>query len=272
MANISKAILDLLTNPKTRKFAESLKHSDLPAGWADDPEIVDLAAKAWQEAGTDSPFFKAWFGGSKAVGKDKAPSKYYHATTKDFDIFDAPAIESGYHARPAGLAFFTDKPSVADTYVRKEMLNAFSPEKWEDGANMMEVFLKLEKPIKVNARGSYWNDIPYKDDYLQTNDLGALAKESTKNDGVIIKNVRDEGRGRDWKNAEPLKSTVANRQGASGNLSFDAIEICGITMIYFKSSSGCKSFNKCSSPSYIVTISYPVFSFKKNNCEGYTAG
>lgn len=90
MATISKAILDLLTNPKTQNFAKSLKHADLPANWADDPEIVDLAAKAWQEAGTDSPFFRAWFGGSKFVDDAGKPKKFYHgyAAETPFDAFD----------------------------------------------------------------------------------------------------------------------------------------------------------------------------------------
>lgn len=209
MATIPRWMLDLISNPKTAKFVDTLKHSDLPKNWADDPEVVRLAERAWQQGGESSPFFKAYIQGTKALGKDKQPKKYFHGSTADFDTFFGPAIEGGYHARPEGLSFFTDNPEVAETYARKEMFNKFSPETWKEGANIYPVYLNIDRPLKVNAHGNYWNDIPYKGDYLQTNELGAIAKEDAKKNGVIINSVRDEGAGHNWKYDEPLKSTVA---------------------------------------------------------------
>ena len=62
MAGISM-MQKLLDNALTSKFAKSLKHSDLPEGWADNPEIVQLAKEAYKQMGTKSPWFKAWNGG-----------------------------------------------------------------------------------------------------------------------------------------------------------------------------------------------------------------
>lgn len=79
MAGIS-AIQRLLDNLLTSKFARSLKHSDLPEGWADNPEIVALAEDAYREMGTESPFFKAWGGNSKVVDEAGEPLKVYHGS------------------------------------------------------------------------------------------------------------------------------------------------------------------------------------------------
>ena len=62
MPIVMDALRRLVNNPKTAKFARSLNHADLPKGWDNDPEIVQLAADVWKEQGERSPFFKATFG------------------------------------------------------------------------------------------------------------------------------------------------------------------------------------------------------------------
>lgn len=70
------------------KFAESLDYNDLPKDWADNPEIVKAAGELWKKQGTDSPFFKAWFGNSKVVDEAGKPLTTYHQTDQNFDTFD----------------------------------------------------------------------------------------------------------------------------------------------------------------------------------------
>ena len=152
MATIPKAILDLLTNSKTAKFAESLKHSDLPTGWADDPEIVDLAAKAWQEAGTESPFFKAWFGGSKVVDDAGKPLTVYHGTGVDnIDVFRKSKIGN---LGPA--IYFTPNQSEAVKYAASR--------NGGDGGSVYDVFVKSQKPWKISGSNAspeeFWAKIP----------------------------------------------------------------------------------------------------------------
>lgn len=67
------ALQRLMASPKTARFVETLRHADLPTGWADDPEIVGMASAAYKELGTGSPFWKATFGNQK-------PEVFTHTT------------------------------------------------------------------------------------------------------------------------------------------------------------------------------------------------
>lgn len=59
----------------------------IPEKHADNPKVIKAAAKAWKEKGTDSPFFRRWFGESKAVGSNGLPKVMYHGTSSDFSRF-----------------------------------------------------------------------------------------------------------------------------------------------------------------------------------------
>lgn len=87
----------LLDNALTAKFAKSLNHSDLPEGWADNPEIVQLAEDAYSVMGTESPWFKAWFG-------DYSPGKAYKFATEG----DPVASITGREFQPDGTSL-TDR-------------------------------------------------------------------------------------------------------------------------------------------------------------------
>lgn len=132
MAGIS-AIQRLLDNQLTSKFARSLKHSDLPEGWADNPEIVALAEDAYREAGTKSPFFKAWY-----KAKEK-PKEYYHGTDADrIETFES-GLESGKFNRrevgPSDGVWFADNTTNAKGY----------------GYNVIPVYLNLENPLNLRS-------------------------------------------------------------------------------------------------------------------------
>jgi len=99
MASIPKAVLDIFMNPKTAKFAETLRHSKLPEGWANDPEIVGLAERAWQETGTESPFFKAWFGKSKILKGDDPRVMHHMTYADDLQAFDKARQNPGKYGR-----------------------------------------------------------------------------------------------------------------------------------------------------------------------------
>jgi hypothetical protein len=136
MAGIS-AIQRLLDNQLTSKFARSLKHSDLPEGWADNPEIVQLAEDAYREMGTESPFFKAWFGNSKVVDGKGNPLKVYHQTDADFDVFN---LSKARQDSDIPAFFFSS-----------------GTDDWADmGGNTIEAYLNIKKPTSkpvVRGRG-----------------------------------------------------------------------------------------------------------------------
>ena len=87
------------------------------------------AAKLWQEKGTDSPYFKKWFGKSKVVDENGEPLVVYHGTDKQFTSFDPEKSIGGQHW------FTSDKSAI---------------EAGEVGAQgkgiIMETYLNIEKP------------------------------------------------------------------------------------------------------------------------------
>jgi hypothetical protein len=53
----------------------------------DKKELAE-ARKAWKEQGTESPFFKRWFGGSQVVDPEGSPAVVFHGTTRKFNTFE----------------------------------------------------------------------------------------------------------------------------------------------------------------------------------------
>ena len=210
MATIPKAILDLLTNSKTAKFAESLKHSDLPTGWADDPEIVDLAAKAWQEAGTDSPFFKAWFGNSKVVDDSGKPLQVYHGTNaydlKKFKPGKSGLLGGGIYTTPnEKLALrYTDYPDTGIYSLYEKMENPFRITDMDAASTILgEIYgSKAEKELakRIDKQGNAAQIITKKD-AKKIQDKGydgifwdvLAGKEYSTLDPTAIKSVNNRG-------------------------------------------------------------------------------
>ncbi|WP_458399335.1 ADP-ribosyltransferase-containing protein [Mailhella sp.] len=65
-----------------------LKNKVFCAGNFDKAQTLRLLMPSYREMGTESPFFKAWFGNSKVVDEDGLPLPVYHGTTENFDVFD----------------------------------------------------------------------------------------------------------------------------------------------------------------------------------------
>ena len=90
MANfLGGAMRALSRSPKTSKFVDTLNHADLPRGWSNDPEIMRMAGDAWEELGTDSPFFRSFYKNSKLVDPEGYPIVFYHGSPyEDLDFLD----------------------------------------------------------------------------------------------------------------------------------------------------------------------------------------
>jgi GGDEF domain-containing protein len=102
------------------------------------------AKKLWQEYGTDSPYFKEWFGDSK-IRKGGKPLKVYHGTNTDLAFFDAAKLKSVTNHDTAGLGFFfaTDE-GTAREYAQKSA---------ERGgrATVGGYYLRIENPYVVTS-------------------------------------------------------------------------------------------------------------------------
>ena len=80
---------------------------------------------SYREMGTESPFFKAWFGNSKVVDEDGLPLPVYHGSTEQFDIFDPTKSRANMDIQGS---FFSPWEIDAGGY----------------GPNLHEVFLSLQ--------------------------------------------------------------------------------------------------------------------------------
>ena len=90
------------------------------------------AIKEWNEKGTDSKYFKKWFGDSKVVDESGKPLVVYHGTNADFDTFDKKKIGSATDDGLWGKGFY------------------FGNKETPYGNNQMQVYLKMQNPFIVN--------------------------------------------------------------------------------------------------------------------------
>ena len=137
------ALQKLASNPKTAKFVETLRHADLPTGWADDPEIVSMAGDAYRELGTNSPFFRAWHGNGLTDNAGN-PQKLYHGTpTPDVTDFAFDPRRIGTNAGSSeGRGFYTvTVPDTAQGYTHGT-------------GNVLELYSNMQKPIELHGSKS----------------------------------------------------------------------------------------------------------------------
>ena len=131
--------------------------------------------------------FYKWFGDSKVVDEQGRPVVVYHGTNHKFQSFK----------KDQEMFFFSDNRNVADSYTDKDLI--------------YNVYVRMEKPLIVDAKHSYWQDIPvpstidkkellgdfyqiYKQyGLLQQTSPDILGSYAKKNgyDGLIIKDVND---------------------------------------------------------------------------------
>lgn len=177
MAKIPQKFMGLLG-----QFAESLDYKDLPKDWADNPEIVQAAEELYRDMGTESPFFRAWFGNSKVVDDAGKPRVLQHTTegNVDFDknynaIVKAPFEEfknkyGGTYFRDINnaqdyeLAFGGDFPYTYDVFFNaNNLIDTTKPQKGTKSKInkiIRDSFTKEEKKEIKDANDlSSWNPV-----------------------------------------------------------------------------------------------------------------
>lgn len=164
---LNNIITHYAPNFKPKTYNETLYQSAVTAGAETSAEISD-AQKEWQEKGTDSKYFKKWFGDSKVVDKNGQPLVAYHGTESNeaFSVFETNSPDG----TPA--IYFSSNKKVANSY--------------SGNLPIYEVYLKMENPLEVDAQGKEYNDFAAEMrsniDYASRNGY----------DGVIVKNIRDD--------------------------------------------------------------------------------
>ena len=168
-------------------FDDIMYQGPATAGAATAEEAVE-AARLWKELGTESPYFKKWFGDSKIVGEDGKPLKVYHgAPDMRFATgeggFKTPAERFGM-GEDTRAHWFASSKATARTYADDR--RAFDYQAAEPG--IVEVYIKLKNPLVIEGAGKRWRDAQKRG---KTGDVLAEAREKG-HDGVIIRNVRDD--------------------------------------------------------------------------------
>lgn len=138
----------------------------------DKPE--ERAPMASRRSVTTLPAFKRWFSGSKVVDSDGNPMVVYHGTNAKMTTFDVKPFSIYWGGKELNFKafYFTDNESVAESY----------------GRNVMPVYLSMQRPKIVDAKGETWDEF---------NPFGVIGNTVAggEHDGIIVKNIRDESSG-----------------------------------------------------------------------------
>lgn len=135
--------------------------------------------------------FWRWFGDSRVVDKTGRPVPVFHGSTADIEAFDpTQANDRMYSGGTENTVFFTDNADVAASYAGRRTSMTGLDATFRDGGNVTPVYLKISKPLKANAKGENWRDVPYKGEFYSTAELTEVAK-SEKKDGMVVSKVID---------------------------------------------------------------------------------
>lgn len=156
---------------------EKLFQSANTAG-ANSAEFSD-AQKEWEEKGTESKYFKNWFGESKVVDEAGKPLVVYHGTADIIEVFDERYGGETTANNEYGAFFFANDKEIAEDYSRqayirryegrdREELEDYYKEQFnltdeeivnilddlydaaENQIKTVDVYLKMENPIIID--------------------------------------------------------------------------------------------------------------------------
>lgn len=103
---------------------------------------VETAAREWQEKGTDSKYFKKWFGDSKVVDENGKPLVVYHGTLNKFETFDKNTVGDRYSYDSRGF-FFTSAKNIAEDYATSDFDSSKK-------GYVVPVYISAQNPLVIN--------------------------------------------------------------------------------------------------------------------------
>nr|WP_294979201.1 PLxRFG domain-containing protein [uncultured Pseudomonas sp.] len=108
------------------------------------PAMQSFAAALYSDLGTNSPFFREWFGQSQ-VQRDGQPLKVYHGTSEEFAAFDPQRLgkSTGHMTAPLGM-FFDARKDKAEHYARVASGDVPADQ------YIYEVYLSLQNPYPMS--------------------------------------------------------------------------------------------------------------------------
>jgi len=158
-----------------------------------------------------TPEFKSFFGNSKVLNEDGSPQVVFKGMNNlNIDTGEPineiqrqsefPAFNSGEPGVNIG-GFFSSEPKVADHFARH-----LSGGNAESSAPVFPVFLRIEKPFVIDAKGKPAGTVQFGREGAPFRD----AIRSGKFDGVIIRNTSDEGDLYVTLSGDQAKSAIGN--------------------------------------------------------------
>lgn len=109
------------------------------------PAMQAFAHGMYAELGTESPFFRDWFGTSKVVDSNGKPLKVYHGTNAEFEAFDPARLgKSTNHMTAALGVFFDARKAKAEHYARVASNDVPAEQQ------VYEVFLSIQNPYRMS--------------------------------------------------------------------------------------------------------------------------
>jgi hypothetical protein len=111
------------------------------------PSVKERAAKLWAEKGTESPFFKKWFGGSKVVKNDGSPMLLF--TGQPRNLTEIP--ETTRSELPFAHSFLSTDRSVAGKYSGASERSGNTDFSTGRKGRTYRVYAKIENPIDLDA-------------------------------------------------------------------------------------------------------------------------
>lgn len=130
-------LAELLTAKLSQKISNDIpevKFQSIASAGAKDNQTA-LAKQEWKKKGTESRFFKKWFGDSKVSDWQGNPIVVYHGTENNFKIFKNTGKSRQIGAN-IGF-FFTSNEGMAKQYA--------------DDKKVMPVYLSLQNPLVIDA-------------------------------------------------------------------------------------------------------------------------
>ena len=177
------------------------------AGVETSEEISD-AQKEWQEKGTESKYFKKWFGDSKVVDENGKPLVVYHGSLWKFDTFGksdefdfsfSPKFAHEYAAQKSFEQALDLSPVLYSVYLKAE-----NPFDFRDEKSVNELLKKIGDK-EINFWGNKYSHEQFKDLIM-----GLSYENTVKNQEVFDKAERGMAYSRYNEDVEETMSSVAD--------------------------------------------------------------
>jgi hypothetical protein len=140
--------------------------------------------------------FWHWFGQSKIVDGRGRPMVVHRGD--EVGKIDFNGVRAGNLIN--GNIFFSSNRAIAKGYTSHRTNSFIASKDMNQSHGLYSVYLKVLKPVVIDAKGKDWSRIPLSgewkktigSDTIQIDELAQYVQQNTDSDGLIVKNVWDQ--------------------------------------------------------------------------------